>query len=77
MRMVEPAGNSITSLASHRMRCPPLVGSNIPNAVTPHHPKGQFRMSRCLKVQTFGPKLKVAAGKIDLGKRGFRCGRTR
>ena len=38
--IVEPGGNLITSLRSHRIRCPPKVGSNLLRAVITHHPKG-------------------------------------
>lgn len=75
MRIVAPWGNSMMSFASQSMRCPPSFGLKLPRACTAHQPKGQFRESRCLNVQTFPPKLKVAQLKILLSKFFLRSGR--
>jgi hypothetical protein len=74
IRIVEPGGNSITSLRSHRTRCPPRVGSNLPRAVIAHQPNGRLAKSTWSKQHVFGPKLNVAQANTLLRKLRLRRG---
>jgi hypothetical protein len=47
MRMVDPGGNSTTSLHSQSTIWPPFTGSKDPSAVMAHHPNGRFPKSMC------------------------------
>ncbi len=52
--MVEPGRNSITSPNSQRTRWPPLVGLNLPRAVTEHRPNARLAKSLCGKQTMLG-----------------------
>lgn len=58
-RIVDPGGNSITSLRSHKTRCPPCLGSKGPRDVTAHHLLGRLAGSVWENKTVDGPKLKV------------------
>jgi len=72
IRIVELGGNSITSLRSHRTRCPSRVGSKLPRAVIVHQLNGRLPESMWSKQYMFGPKLNVAQVKMLLRKLCFR-----
>src|ERR1700683_1087093 len=58
-RIVDLGGNLITSLRSHKTRCPPCLGSKGPRDVTPHQPLGRLAGSVWENKTVDGPKLKV------------------
>lgn len=66
--MVEPGGNRMTRPNSHRTRCPPRSGLNLPRAVIAHQPHARFPESMWGSVTVHGPKLNVHAAKTPRAK---------
>ncbi len=72
MKMLDPAGNSMMSHKSHRIRCLPIFWSKFPIVVMTHRLSALFPLSVCSSMQVL-PKLTVVASKTLLLK--FFCKR--